>query len=56
MLNKSQMIDEILIQCKANNVPTTGDLFFGLAFRTESELKKMCTELNININQGVNHV
>ena len=47
-MTKEQMIKEILICCKANNVPTTGDLFFGLIFRTESELKNMCNELNIN--------
>ena len=49
VMNKEQMINEILIQCKANNVPTTGDLFFSLAFRTESELKTICSELNIKL-------
>lgn len=46
-MDKNQMIDEILIQCRANNVPTTGDLFFSLAFRSESELKVICQELHI---------
>ena len=46
-MTKDQMIREILIQCKANNVPTTGDLFFGLVFRTETELKKICNEIGI---------
>lgn len=46
-MNKEAMINEILMVCKANNVPTTGDLFFSLAFRTESELKRICKELNV---------
>ena len=49
-MSKQAMIDEILIQCKANNVPTTGDLFFSLAFRTEQELKKICQTLGIKTN------
>lgn len=46
-MTKNQMIQEVLINCQANNVRTTGDLFFSLAFRTESELKKICSELGI---------
>lgn len=46
-MTKEIMIQEILIQCKVNNTPTTGDLFFSLAFRTEPELIKICSELNI---------
>ena len=47
-MNKSAMIQEIILACKANNCPTTGDMFFALAFRTESELRKICDELCIN--------
>jgi hypothetical protein len=32
---------------KANQLPVTGELWLGLAFRTESELKQICQELNI---------
>jgi hypothetical protein len=45
--SKQQMIQDILINAKANNVITDGDLFFALAFRTETELKKICQEMNI---------
>lgn len=45
------MIQEILQTCKANNVPTTGELFFGLAFRTENELKSICSQLHINTQE-----
>ena len=48
-MTKNQMIQEILICCKANNVPTTGDLFFSLAFRTESELRSICQQLHIRM-------
>jgi hypothetical protein len=46
---KETLINEILQQCKANDVPTTGDLFFSLAFLTESQLVDVCSKLNINI-------
>lgn len=46
---KSKLINEILQVCKASDkCPTTGDLFFALAFRTEKELRDMAHELNIN--------
>ena len=48
---KSKLINEILQVCKANDVPTTGDLFFGLAFRTEAELREMVAEMNINTSK-----
>jgi hypothetical protein len=47
-MDKATLINEILQNCKANNVPTTGDLFFGLAFRTIDELKAIAKELQIN--------
>ena len=50
--DKNRMIQEILLQCRANNTPTTGDLFFSLAFRTDSELKKICSELGIKNKRG----
>jgi len=43
------MIDEILLVCKANNVYTSGELFFSLVFRTESELMTICKELHIKV-------
>lgn len=46
-MNKNEMIEKIIRNCKANNVRTTGDLFFALAFRTESELRQICSELRI---------
>lgn len=46
-MSKENMITEILLYCKVSNVPTTGDLLFALAFRSEAELKKICCELNI---------
>lgn len=50
-MGKSQMITEILNACKANNCYTSGDLLLALAFRTESELKKICFELHINTSR-----
>lgn len=49
METKAKLINEILQVCKASDkCPTTGDLFFSLAFRTETELRNMAHELNIN--------
>lgn len=48
-MDKSAMINEILQACKANGVYTSGDLFFSLAFRSESELKRICQELHIKL-------
>jgi len=48
---KSKLINEILQVCKVNDVPTTGDLFFSLAFRTEGELRGMASDLNINTSK-----
>jgi hypothetical protein len=44
------MRHEIMCCVKANGLPVTGDLFFSLVFRTESELKKICHELHIKTN------
>jgi hypothetical protein len=46
-MKKAVLIKEILMVAKANNVPTTGDLFFSLAFRTEKELIAIAKELRI---------
>lgn len=49
-MDKAAMINEILLVAKANDVCVSGDLFFGLAFRTESELQEICNDLNIKTN------
>ncbi len=46
-MSKKDMITEILFQCRINNVKNLDDVFFGLAFLSEAELKKMCVELHI---------
>lgn len=40
---------EIMIKVKANNLPVTGEFWFMLVFRTESELKQIARDLNIRI-------
>lgn len=47
-MTREAMIGRILQTCAANNVYTDGDLFFSLAFRTESQLRALCRELHIN--------
>ncbi|NQZ48713.1 MAG: hypothetical protein HRT95_00580 [Moritella sp.] len=44
------MITEILLVCKANDKPVNDDIFFALAFRIESELIKICHELDIRVS------
>jgi hypothetical protein len=46
-LTKEELFHEIILNCKANNVYIGGDLVFALAFRTRSELVKMCQEMHI---------
>ncbi len=46
-LTKKAMIDEIINNCKANEVYVGGDMLLALAFKTESELHTICNELNI---------
>lgn len=43
------LINKILLVAKAGGCYISGDLLFSLAFRTTKELKKICSELNINI-------
>jgi hypothetical protein len=45
---KKNLITAILQCMAANGIYITGELFFALAFRTESELKQICRELHIN--------
>jgi len=48
-MNKAKMIQEILIAYKAGGGYADGDIFLALAFRSESELIAICTELNIKV-------
>lgn len=45
---KKNLITAILQCMAANGKYISGELFFTLAFRTESELKAICRELHIN--------
>ena len=47
-MDKQAMITEILLAAKAGGCYMDGDILFALAFRTESELKTICSELNIS--------
>lgn len=51
-MDKNTMVSEILQAAKAGGAYLGGDLFFGLAFRSEQELRAICAELNINTNKG----
>jgi len=46
---KSSLIQEILQVCVANGIRADGNLFFSLAFMSESNLKKICRDLHIEI-------
>lgn len=50
---KEAMIQEIIQTCKAGGAYIGGDFFFALAFCSESELKKICADLNINTSASV---
>jgi hypothetical protein len=43
----TQLRQEILTTMRANNLQVTGEFWFMLVFRTESELIQICAELNI---------
>jgi len=47
-MSEENMRHAILNTVRANNVPVTGDFWFMLVFRTKSELKKICREMNIS--------
>ncbi|MGK0447022.1 MAG: hypothetical protein ACJA2M_000793 [Polaribacter sp.] len=49
MSKKKNLITDILQVAKNGDSFMGGDLFFSLAFRTESELIKIAQELNIKI-------
>lgn len=49
--NKDRMIQEIIIHLKANGQRVDGDIFFALAFRTDSELRQICAAAGIRINK-----
>lgn len=44
---KRRLMDEILLCCKANNVPNLDELMLSLAFRTISELVSISKELHL---------
>lgn len=48
MKKTDKMRQAIMNTILANGKPVTGDLWFSLVFRTESELSHICHELNIN--------
>lgn len=48
-MSKAKMIQEILIAYKAGGGYADGDVFFALAFRSDSELKAICRELHIKV-------
>ena len=45
-----RMRHEIMLTVKANGLEVTGDFWLMLIFRSESELRKLCHELNIRVN------
>ena len=49
MSKKQDLITDILQVAKNGDCTIDGDLFFTLAFRTESELIKIVQELNIKL-------
>ena len=44
---KQALRHSIMTVMQANNVPVTGDFWFALVFRTETELKQIARELHI---------
>ena len=44
---KQALRHSIMTVIKGNGLPVTGDFWFALVFRTESELKKIARELHI---------
>ena len=51
---EDRMRPEIMLCVKANRHEVTGDFWFMLAFRTESELVAICQELHIAIPDKAN--
>jgi hypothetical protein len=50
-MNKIQMINEILLVAKANELYVGGDIFFALVFKTESELVDICKNLHVSVKK-----
>ena len=50
-LTKTELVGEILLVMKANNVPDIGDGLLALAFRSESELRDICHALHIKVTK-----
>jgi len=44
---KDYLRREIVIACRANNVPVTGDMWFMLIFASIEALQKIAADLNI---------
>jgi len=44
---KAFMRQSIMNTVKANGIPVSGELWITLIFRSESELKTICSEMNI---------
>jgi len=51
MNNKTEerLRHEIMLNVKANGIPVTGEFWLMLIFRTESQLREICREMNIKI-------
>lgn len=47
---KNNLITDILIACKANDVYIGGDLFLAIIFKTEAELVHIAQQLNIKVS------
>jgi hypothetical protein len=47
---KQAIRHDIMNVVKANGLPVTGDFWFALIFRTESELKSIARELYIKVS------
>lgn len=45
--NKLRLRHLIMLNVKANNLPVTGEFWLMLAFRNESELRKIAADMNI---------
>jgi len=63
-LTKEEMISEILLNCKNSNISNEGtgrrlipldELLLMLAFRDESQLKEICSNLHIKTTKRVIH-
>lgn len=46
-MDRRELVQRILINIKANEIPVTGDLYFAVIFRTDEELREMAQLMNI---------